>query len=329
MTKGLVTIFGGSGFIGRYAARELVKKGWRVRVACRRVGLAGDVRLAGAPGWVDLAQANVRDRASVERAMDGADAVVNLVGILDERGKQTFESTIHEGSALIAEVAAEKGISRFVQVSAIGADAESRSAYARAKAEAEAAVRAAIPAATILRPSIVFGPEDGFFNKFAQMARFTWFMPLIGGGRTRFQPVYAGDVARAIAVTVDDASTAGQTYELGGPRTYTFSELTDFILKTAERPRFRIGLPFFLARPLGYFAGAIWRYIPPFSWGFLGDVPVTGDQVEMLRSDNVAAEGAPGLKDLGITAPETIEAIVPTYLWRFRPHGQFSQPSEA
>ena len=171
MTKGLVTIFGGSGFIGRYAARELVKKGWRVRVACRRVNLAGDVRLAGAPGWVDIAQANIRDRASIERALEDADAVVNLVGVLTEKGKQTFESTQAEGAALLAEIAAEKGITRFVQVSAIGADAESKSVYARTKAEAEAAVREAIPTATILRPSVVFGPEDEFFNRFAQMAR--------------------------------------------------------------------------------------------------------------------------------------------------------------
>ena len=329
MTKGLVTIFGGSGFVGRYAARELVKKGWRVRVACRRVNLAGEVRLAGAPGWVDIAQANIRDRASIERALEGADAVVNLVGVLIEKGKQTFEATQAEGAALLADVAAAKGITRFVQVSAIGADADSKSDYARTKAEAEEAVRATLPSSTILRPSVVFGPEDGFFNKFAQMARFTLMMPAIGGGKTKMQPVYAGDVAEAIAVAVDTPETAGKTYELGGPRVYTMNEIYDFIFRTTDRARFKIGLPFFIARPLGYLIGAIWRYIPPFSWGFLGEAPVTGDQVELLKADNVVAGDALTLKDLGVENPESIEAIVPTYLWRFRPYGEFHKASEA
>ncbi len=329
MTKGLVTIFGGSGFIGRYAARELVKKGWRVRVACRRVNLAGEVRLAGAPGWVDIAQANIRDRASIERALEDADAVVNLVGVLTEKGKQTFESTQAEGAALLAEVAAEKGITRFVQVSAIGADAESKSDYAKTKAEAEAAVREAIPTTTILRPSVVFGPEDEFFNKFAQMARVAPVMPAIGGGKTKMQPVYAGNVAEAIAVAVDDESTAGKTYELGGPRVYTMNEIYDFICKAIARPRFKIGLPFFVAKPIGYLSGAVWRYVPPFSWGFLGQPPVTGDQVEMLKTDNVVAADALTLEDLGVTVLESVEAITPTYLWRFRDYGEFHKASEA
>ena len=329
MTKGLVTIFGGSGFIGRYTARQLVKKGWRVRVACRRVNLAGDVRLAGAPGWVDLVQANIRDRASIERALEGADAVVNLVGVLIEKGKQTFESTQAEGAALLAEVAAKKGITRFVQVSAIGADPASKSDYAKTKGEAEAAVRAAIPAATILRPSVVFGPEDNFFNKFAQMARFAPMMPAIGGGKTLMQPVYAGDVAEAISIAVDTPETAGKTYELGGPRVYTMNEIYDHILRTIDRPRFKIGLPFFIAKPLGYIAGAVWRFIPPFSWGFLGEPPVTGDQVEMLKTDNVVADDALTLTDLGVSGLESVEAITPTYLWRFRPYGEFHKASEA
>ena len=329
MTKGLVTIFGGSGFLGRYAARELVKKGWRVRVACRRVNLAGDVRLAGAPGWVDIAQANIRDRASIERALEGADAVVNLVGLMIEKGKQTFESTQAEGAALLAEVVAGKGITRFVQVSAIGADPESKSDYAKTKGEAEKAVREAVPMATILRPSAVFGPEDNFFNKFADMVRSVWLMPAIGGGKTKMQPVYAGDVAEAIAEAVDNPETAGKTYELGGPRVYTMNELYDYIMKTIDRPRFKIGLPFFIAKPLGLLAGAVWRYIPPFSWGFLGEPPVTGDQIELLKTDNVVAEGALTLKDLGVTQLESVEAITPTYLWRFRPYGEFHKPSEA
>lgn len=334
MTKGLVTVFGGSGFVGRYAARELVKKGWRVRVACRHVNTAGDVRLAGPPGWVDIMQANIRNRASIERALEGADAVVNLVGIMFEKGAQTFESAQGEGAALLAEVAAEKGIARFVQVSAIGADVDSASDYARTKGEAEAAVRKSAPTATILRPSVVFASEDEFFNRFAAMATSPMtsilpFMPSIGGGATRFQPVYAGDVAEAIAIAVDDADTAGKTYELGGPRTYTLNELYDFILETIDRRRFKMSLPFFLAKPLGYLIAAVWRYIPPFSWGFLGDPPITGDQVELMKSDNVVAEDALTLKDLGITELESIEAIVPSYLWRFRDYGEFHKPSEA
>lgn len=334
MTKGLVTVFGGSGFIGRYAARQLVKKGWRVRVACRHVNTAGDVRLAGPPGWVDIMQANIRNRASIERALEGADAVVNLVGIMFEKGAQTFDGSQGEGAALLADVAAGKGITRFVHVSAIGADAESASDYARTKAEAEAAVRDSVPTATILRPSIVFASEDEFFNRFAALASSPAMsvfpvLPAIGGGKTRFQPVYAGDVAEAIAIAVDDAGTAGKTYELGGPRTYTFNELYDVILETIDRKRFKAPLPFFVAKPMGYLTAAVWRYIPPFSWGFLGDPPLTGDQVELLKSDNVVAEDALTLKDLGVTELESVEAIVPTYLWRFRDYGEFHKASEA
>ena len=329
MTKGLVTIFGGSGFIGRYAARTLVEKGYRVRVACRHVNTAADVRLAGAPGWVDIVQANIRNRESIERALDGAVAVVNLVGILFESGKQNFDSTQRDGAALLAEVAAEKGIKTFVQVSAIGADAEAKSDYGRTKAEAEAAVRAAVPTATILRPSVVFGPEDGFLNKFAQMTRFAPALPAIGGGKTRVQPIYAGDVAEAIALAVDLEGAAGKTYELGGPRAYTFIEIYDFILQQVDRRRFKISLPFFLARPIGYIAAAVWRYVPPFSWGMLGEPPITGDQVLMLKSDNVVADGALTANDLGLTNLETIESIAPTYLWRFRPYGEFNRTADA
>jgi uncharacterized protein YbjT (DUF2867 family) len=333
MPKGLVVLFGGSGFVGRYAARALVEAGWRVRVACRRVNVAGDVRLAGPPGWVDLVQANIRDRDSMVRALTGADAVVNLVGILFERGVQNFQSAQQNGAAMLAEVAAELGVKRFVQISAIGADAGSPAVYARTKAGAEAAVRAAMPSATILRPSIVFGPEDGFFNRFAAMAAsppmaFLPVMPAIGGGKTLFQPVYAGDVARAITKAVTDDATAGQTYELGGPQTYSFNQLYDFIFATIDRKRFKVPLPFFAARPLGYITGAVWRFLPPFSWGLFGPPPLTGDQVELLRADNIVASGARGMADLGLGDLQSIEAIVPTYLWRFRPYGEFHTPSE-
>jgi len=328
MTKGLVTVFGGSGFIGRYAARQLVKAGWQVRVACRRPGIAGDVRLAGSPGWVDLVQANVRDKASIARAIDGADAVINLVGIMYEGGRQSFDASQAEGAQNVAEIAAEAGISRFVQVSAIGADSDSKSKYARTKAQAEEAVRAAIPGAVILRPSIVFGPEDDFFNRFAAMTRMSPFLPAIGGGKTRFQPVYAGDVADAIASAVGSEEAVGKTYELGGPSTYSFNEIYDFVLETVCRKRFKAPLPFFAAKPLGLLFGAVFRYIPPVRW-ILGGPPITGDQVELLKSDNVVGEEALGLADLGVTQLESIEAIVPTYLWRHRPYGEFTEPGKA
>ncbi|MFN4184597.1 MAG: complex I NDUFA9 subunit family protein [Hyphomonas sp.] len=329
MSKGLVTLVGGSGFIGRYAARALVEKGWRVRVACRRVHTAIDVRLAGPPGWVDVVQANIRDRASLERALDGADAVVNLVGILFEHASQTFEGEHAGGTSLLAEVAREKGIERFVQISAIGANPESRSPYGRSKAAAEDSVREVLPSAVILRPSIVFGPEDQFFNRFANMARFVPFMPAIGGGKTKFQPVYAGDVAIAIAAAVEREDAAGKTFELGGPRSYSLNEVYDIVLETIGRPRFKIPLPFFIVRPMAYITGAVWRFIPPFSWGLFGDPPLTGSQIEMLANDNVVAEGALGMAALGVTQLESIEAIVPSYLWRFRPYGEFHKASEA
>ncbi|MFN3912620.1 complex I NDUFA9 subunit family protein [Hyphomonas sp.] len=329
MSKGLVTVFGGSGFIGRYTARALVEQGWRVRVACRRVHTAIDVRLAGPPGWVDIVQANVRDRASIDRALDGADAVINLVGILYESGKQTFQGAHADGPALIAEAAAAKGITRFIQVSAIGASAASKSPYATSKAAGEVAVRAAIPTATILRPSIVFGPEDDFFNRFAAMAQSAPLLPAIGGGKTRFQPIYAGNLADAIAAATGSAAAEGKTFELGGPTVYTFNELFDVILKIIDEKRFKIGLPFFIARPLGYLTGAVWRYLPPFSWGMLGAPPFTGSQMELLKDDNVVAEGALTMADLGVTELETVEAVVPRYLWRFRSYGEFHKPSEA
>ncbi|MFN4024616.1 MAG: complex I NDUFA9 subunit family protein [Hyphomonas sp.] len=329
MSKGLVTLVGGSGFLGRYAARVLVERGWRVRVACRRVHAAIDVRLAGPPGWVDIVQANIRDRASLERALDGADAVVNLVGILFEHGRQTFAGEQAGGAALLAEIAAEKGIDRFVQISAIGADDQSKSPYGRTKAAAEAAVREAIPSAVILRPSIVFGPEDQFFNRFADLARFAPFLPSIGGGKTLFQPVYAGDVAEAIAAAVIRPEAAGKTFELGGPRTYSFNDVYDIIMRMTDRRRFKIPVPFFVIRPFAYITGAVWRFVPPFSWGFFGAPPITGSQIEMLTRDNIVAPDALTIRDLGVDVPESVEAIVPSYLWRFRPYGEFNKTSEA
>ncbi len=334
MSKGLVTIFGGSGFIGRYGARALVKAGWRVRVAVRKPHLAGEVRLAGPPGWVDIVQANIRNKASVAAAVEGADAVVNLVGILTEKGRQTFESTQRDGAVTIAEACAKAGITRLVQMSAIGADPASEADYDSTKGEAETGIRDILPGAVILRPSVVFGPEDDFFNRFAAIAAhpistFAPFLPAIGGGKTEVQPVYAGDVAAAIAAAVTRSDVAGKTYELGGPRRYSFKQIYSFIGETIDRKRYALPLPFFIAKPLGLTLGALWRYVPPLSLGFFGSPPITGNQVEMLRRDNLVSEDALTLADLGVTELESVEAIVPSYLWRFRPYGQYHTRREA
>jgi uncharacterized protein YbjT (DUF2867 family) len=333
MTSKLVTLFGGSGFIGRYAARRLVEAGYRVRVAVRRPHLAGAVRLAGAPGWVDIVQANVRHKGSVAAAIEGADAVINLVGILYERGPQSFEAAQRDGAINVAEACRDAGIERFVHVSAIGADADASADYAETKGEAEQAIRDIVPTATILRPSIVFGPEDDFFNRFAAMASHPIstvlpFLPAIGGGMTKLQPVYAGDVADAIAQAIDLSDAAGNTYELGGPQVYTFNELYDFIGKTIDRKRYALPLPFFVAKPIGLTAGTLFRYVWPLSTGILGAPPITGNQVELLKSDNIVSDGALTFADLGVQDLETIEAIVPSYLYRFRPYGQYHQKSE-
>lgn len=320
MRGDLIVVFGGSGFIGRYVVKALCKRGKRVRVPMRRPHLGADLRVLGDVGQVQLMQANVRYPESVAAALEGADGVVNLIGLLSEKGKQTFSDIQAKGASAIAEAAKARGVTRFVQVSAIGADANSKSAYGRTKAEAEMAVRAAVPTATVLRPSIVFGPEDGFFNRFADMAKFAPALPLIGGGRTRFQPVYVQDVAEAVANALDTDTARGKTYELGGPRVYTFKELLEFILTTIHRKRGLAPLPFFLAQPMGSAADFVFRFNP------FADPPLTGDQVEMLKRDNVvgvSGEKVGTLADLGVTELETVEAIVPSYLWRFRPHGQF------
>ncbi len=331
MSNGLVTIFGGGGFVGRYAARALINAGWRVRIAVRRPNIAGDVRLAGTPGWVDLVQANIRHKASVTAAIEGADAVINLVGILYQKGPQSFDKTHREGAINIAEACVKAGITRLVQVSAIGADPEATSNYARTKGEAEVALRKILPGTVILRPSVVFGPEDNFFNRFAGMAAhsvssFLPFLPAIGGGKTKLQPIYAGDIAEAIAAAVTRQDAGGQTYELGGPRQYSLVELYRYISSTVDRKRYALPIPFLIAKPLGLTMGAAWRYL---LFGLFGAPPLSGDQVESLKHDNVVADGAKTLVDLGITDLESVEAIVPSYLWRFRPYGQYNQSSEA
>ncbi|WP_421789906.1 complex I NDUFA9 subunit family protein [Hyphobacterium sp.] len=312
----MITVFGGSGFIGRYVVRALVKQGYRVRVATRRPHLALDLKVTGVVGQVELIQSNVRNKDSVARAVEGAHGVVNLVGILFESGRQKFDSLQAEGARNIAEAAATAGVARFVQLSAIGADAASKADYARTKAEGEAAVQAHIPGAVILRPSIVFGTEDGFFNRFADMARFAPGLPLPGGGKVKMQPVFVGDVADSVAHAIADPSTSG-IYELGGPRTYTYRELMEFILKTIDRKRLLMPVPMmgmWLMGLGGEISGAL-PFVEPF---------LTRDQVTMLKIDNVVSPDMRGLEDLGVV-PETVESIVPGYLERYRRYGQFHE----
>jgi NADH dehydrogenase len=311
----LVTVFGGSGFIGRYVVRRLAREGWQVRVAVRRPDQALFCKTAGHVGQVVPVAVNVRDQASVRAAVSGATAVVNLVGILFQAGPQRFDAVHAQGAANIAAAAAAAGVRTLAQVSAIGADPQSPAAYARSKAAGEAAVAKAFPTATILRPSIVFGPEDGFFNRFAKMAMLSPALPLIGGGTTRFQPVYVLDVAEAIARAVENpAAHAGKLYELGGPRIYSFRELMSLMLAEIGRKRCLCSLPFALAALQGAMLQSI-PFIQP---------PLTADQVKLLKRDNVVGPQAAGFKALGIT-PTALEPILPTYLDRYRLHGYYSR----
>jgi NADH dehydrogenase len=316
----LVTVFGGSGFIGRYAVRALAKQGWRIRVAAREPHLAPELKVMGDVGQVELVQANVRNEASVRSALAGAQACVNLVGVLFEAGRQTFDAVHASAPGLIAAAAAEAGATQFVQVSAIGADPNAKAAYARTKAAGEAAVRAAFANAVVLRPSVVFGPEDDFFNRFGAMAAISPALPLIGGGETRFQPVYVGDVGSAIVASLAQEAAAGRTFELGGPGVYTFKALLELLCRETMRHRLLLPIPFPVAGLLGKVGDvqAKLRLAPQ----------ITSDQVELLKSDNVANSALPGLADLGV-APTAVDAVLPTYLWRFRRGGQFAQPESA
>lgn len=311
----LVTIYGGSGFLGRYIARRMAKEGWRVRVAVRRPNEALFVKPYGAVGQVEPILCNIRDDASVRAAMTGADAVVNCVGTFDKRGRNNFDAVQAEGAGRIARIAAETGVARMVHVSAIGADAESDSDYARTKAEGEAAVKAAFPGAVILRPSVLFGPEDGFFNRFAGMSRMGPVLPVVGA-ETKFQPVYVDDVAQAAVKGV--LGEASGTYELGGPDVATFRELMGEMLTVINRRRLVLNMPFWVARII---AGLL-DFGSMLTGGLIANTILTGDQVKSLRHDNVVAEGARGFADLGI-APTPIHAVLPDYLWRFRPSGQY------
>ncbi|MEX0852098.1 MAG: complex I NDUFA9 subunit family protein [Bauldia sp.] len=318
--RGLVTVFGGSGFLGRHLVRALLKRGWRVRAAVRRPDLAGHLQPLGGVGWVQPIQANLRYRWSVDRAVADADAVVNLVAILAESRRQRFDAVHVFGARAVAEATRAAGIGRLVHVSAIGADAQSHSAYARSKAAGEAAVFETLPAATVFRPSIMFGPEDHFFNRFAGLARFLPAFPLFGGGHTRFQPVFVGDVAAAIADAVEGKARGATVYELGGPEVTTFRQLIELTLREIERRRLLIPLPWWLTTA----SAAVLERLP----GRL----LTVDQVRQLKVDNVVSEAARAegrtLEDLGID-PLSLAAILPSYLSRFRRHGQFERRQTA
>ena len=309
----LVTVYGGSGFLGRHVVRALARRGYRIRVAVRRPDLAFHLQPLGRVGQIHAVQANLRHAPSVQAAARDANVLINLVGILFERAKQSFNAVHTHGAEQVALAASAHG-ARLVHVSAIGADANSRAAYARSKAEAERLVLAAEPQAVIMRPSVIFGPEDDFFNRFAAMARISPALPLIGGGETRFQPVFVGDVAEAIAEAVDGNARGGTIYELGGPEVKTFEQLLRFVLTTIGRKRLLVPVPFFAAK----IKAALLQFMPK--------PPLTPDQVELLKVDNVVSEAANAdrrtLEGLGI-APESMEVIVPAYLWRFRKTGQF------
>jgi NADH dehydrogenase len=298
MTK-LATVFGASGFVGRHTVRALAKAGWRIRAVCRRPNLANFLL----------------------PALEGADAAVNLTGVLFSRGQQSFEVLHVDAAGRIGRLAREAGIKTLVHLSAIGADVEADSSYAESKGRGEKLLREEFPDCVILRPSLVFGPEDEFFNKFAWLARLSPVLPLIGGGHTKFQPVFVGDVAAAILRCLSDSATAGKTYELGGPTVYSFKELLQLILRETGRKRLLVPWPFFLAS-----INAFFLQLPSL---ILPIAPLlTVDQVRLLKTDNVVPDGALTLADLGI-APDAVEAVVPSYLWRFRAKGQFQEAASA
>lgn len=312
--QGLVTVFGGSGFVGGQVVRALAKAGHRVRVAVRQPNLAYRMRMLGDVGQIEVVQANVRNPASIARALEGAEACVNLVGVLWESGRQKFQSIHVMAAQNVAQAAAKAGVKYLVHMSALGANAESESKYFRTKAEGEAAVRAAFPGATIVRPSLVFGVDDKFFNRFAQIAALSPVMPLVGGD-SRVQPVFVADVAAVIAKAAASPAAVGVTYELGGPTVYTMREIMQLILTETGRARPLVPLPWPVASLIGALGDTVAGILPP---------PLTSDQVEMLKVDNVAEHGLPGLAEAGVVGT-SVEAVVPTYLYRYRKGGQYAE----
>lgn len=316
----LVTIYGGSGFVGRYIAQRMAGHGWHVRAAVRRPGAASFMRDYGDDGQVEPVACNIRDDLSVREAATGADAVVNCVGTFDARGSNNFDAIQAEGPERVGRIASELGVSRVVHVSAIGADIDGESLYAQTKGRGEAGLLASCPDAVILRPSVVFGPEDQFFNRFAGMARTSPVIPLVGAD-TKFQPVYVDDLAHAAELGIL-GNAEGGTYELGGPDVLTFHQLIDLMLDTINRKRVVLPLPF----PIGAMMGKASDVASVMSGGLLPQ-PITSDQVRSLRTNNVVSEGAKTFSDLGIT-PAAIQDIIPTYLAKFRPSGAQKERSE-
>jgi len=319
VSERLATVFGGSGFVGRYAVRELAQRGWRLRAASRRPDLAGHLQPMGVVGQIHAVQANLRYPESVEQAVAGADVVITAVGVLASTGKQSFKALHEDGPRAVARAAREAGSERLIHVSAIGADTKSSADYAKSKARGEAAVLEEFPDAIILRPSIVFGPEDEFFNRFAGMAKMSPFLPLIGGGRTRFQPIYVADLADAIANVAEGAGKPGTVYELGGPEVLSFRELLDNTKAWSGRNAAYLPLPFWMAKLQALMTWPLPNAIRP----------VTVDQVRMLQKDNVVSDAAikegRTIADLGVSRSHACGAIVPEYLERFKPRGQYAR----
>ncbi len=315
----VVTVFGGSGFVGKQVVRALARQGWRIKVAVRHATLAYDLKPMGDVGQIQVVKCDVRKESDIARALEGADACVNLVGIAFQTLSQSFEDVHRKASATMASVCAAKGIKSFVLLSALGANPKAGSTYYASKARAEDSVRRVIPQAVVLRPSVIFGAEDSFFTGLAQQIKQLPFMPAIGGANNKFQPVYVGDVASAVARTLGNEKAYGQTYELGGPEVFAFKDLLKYVSAEIMTPRTLIYMPYAVASGIGI-AGDLQAAIT-------GMRPLlTTDQVLMLKRDNVVSQGAKGLKDLGIGAT-AIESILPTYLWRFRKNGQFAVPA--
>ena len=318
MSKGLVCVFGANGFLGHYVVRRLAKDGWRVRACVRRPHIAGELKVMGAVGQIQLVQANVRYKKSVEQAVQGCDAVINLAGILVEQGRQSFNAVHVLGAKNVAEAAKLAAVTNVVHLSALGINADNDSRYARSKAEGEQAVVALVPGADIVRPSILFGEGDGFFTRFARLANLTLALPLLGGGSTKFQPLYVDDLAKAICKIINQGST-GQMWELSGAQTFTFKQLLEFTLEAVGKKRLLLPVPWALSSLMGVF-GEVSGYIP------LVKPLLTRDQVRFLKTDNIVSGEYPGLSNLGVEA-ETIDAIIPASLTHFRKYGQFYQAS--
>ena len=315
---GLVTVFGGSGFVGRHTVSALARKGYRVRAAVRRPDLAGHLQPMGSVGQIHAVQANVRYPQSLKAALEGAEAAVNLVAILSPVGKQTFDAVHVDGARAVARAAREAGIKRFVHISAIGASKSSRANYGRTRALGEQAVIEEFPGSIIIRPSIVFGPEDEFFNRFASMAVMSPFLPLIGGGKTKFQPVYVGDLAAAIANAIAGAGTPGTVYEAGGPEVFTFRRLLELTQEYTGRHRLWLRMPAFAAKLQAILTSPLPNALRP----------ITLDQINMLQADNIVSDAAKTesrtLESLGVSPLTSVASIVPQQLERFQPKGQYA-----